>query len=146
MSMANITKARGPGRQKLDYPIAEQMLRAGATQQEVAEKFDVSQSAVSLAIRRGNIKHDTGFERLLPWHMRAEHVNLSIPRGLRLAMRVQRGDTEEMPEYLRREGEGFIRTLEELDAVIHYDPDTPPYWFRVPRRTGVDNGLIRELD
>lgn len=148
MSMANTTKARGSGRQKLDYSEAEQMLRAGATQQDVAEKFGVSQSAVSLAIRRGNIKHDTGFERLLPWHMRAEHVNLAIPRGLRLAMRVARRDaeSERMPEYLRREGEGFIRTLEELDAVIHYDPDTPPFWFRVPRRHGVDNGLIREID
>ena len=122
------------------------MLRAGATQQEVAEKFGVSQSAVSLAIRRGNIKHETGFERLLPWHMRAEHVNLAIPRGLRLAIRVQRGDTKDMPDYLRREGEGFIRTLEELDAVIHYEPDVAPFWFRVPRRHGVDTGLIREPD
>lgn len=145
MSMANKTKARS-GRQKLDYSEAEQMLRDGATQSEVAERFDVSQSAVSLAIRRGNIKHDTGFERLLPWHMRSEHVNLAIPRALRLAMRVQRGETEEMPEYLRREGEGFIRTLEDLDAVIHYDPDTAPFWFRVPRRHGVDDGLIRKPD
>lgn len=120
------------------------MLRAGATQTDVANKFGVSQSAVSLAIRRGNIKHDTGVERLLPWHMNREHINLAVPRGLRLAMRVQRGDTRDMPEYLRAQGEGFIRTLDEMDAVIHYDPEVQPFWFRVPRRPGIDKGLIRE--
>lgn len=143
MRMGN-KRVGGSGRQRLDYSEAEQMLRAGATQLEVAKKFDVSQSAVSLAIRRGRIKHDTGFERLLPWHMNSDHVNLSVPRGLRLAMRVQRGETEGMPEYLRQQGEGFLRTLDEMDAVIHYDPDVAPWWFRVPRRHGIDNGLIRE--
>lgn len=134
------------GKQRLDYSEAEQMLRAGATQQAVAEKFAVSQAAVSLAIRRGNIKFDTGYERRLPWRMKTEHVHLAIPRGLRLAMRVQAGETEGMPEYLRREGEGFIRTLDELDAVIHYDPDVAPHFFRVPRRHGIDEGLVREPD
>lgn len=145
MSMNKTSRPTG-GRQKLDYSEAEQMLRSGATQAEVADRFGVSQSAVSLAIARGRIHFETGYERLLPWRMRAEHVNLAIPRALRLALRVQRDDPEDqqMPEYLRREGEGFIRTLQELDAVIHYDPDTPPFWFRVPRRTGVDLGLVRE--
>lgn len=118
------------------------MLRSGATQQEVADHFGVRQAAVSLAIKRGNIKHDTGFERRLPWHMRKGHVNLSIPRSLRLAMRVQAG--EDMPEYLRRQGEGFIRTLDEMDAVIHYEPDVAPHFFRVQRRPGIDLGLVRE--
>ena len=144
MSMTRPTKTRGDGQQRLDYSEAEQMLRAGATQAEVADKFGVSQSAVSLAIKRGRIKFDTGFERLLPWNMKAEHINLSVPRGLRLAIRVQRGETEDMPPYLRAQGEGFLRTLEEMDAVVHYDPDVCPHWFRVPRRHGVDQGLIRE--
>ena len=135
---------RGAKQQLLDYSEAEQMLRAGATQQQVAAKFGVSQSAVSLAIKRGRIKFDTGFERLLPWNMKAEHINLSVPRGLRLAIRVQRGETEDMPPYLRAQGEGFLRTLEEMDAVVHYDSDVYPHWFRVPRRHGIDQGLIRE--
>lgn len=124
------------------------MLRQGATQHEVAEKFGVEQAAVSMAIKRGRIKFDTGFERRLPWRMKAEHVSLAVPRGLRLAMRVKEGgaEAERMPEYLRREGEGFIRTLDELDAVIHYDPDVAPYFFRVPRRHGIDEGLVREPD
>jgi hypothetical protein len=141
--MPNNTNPRRAGVQRLDYKEAEKMLRAGATQQEVADRFGVRQAAVSLAISRGNIKHDTGFERRLPWHMHREHVNLSIPRSLRLAMRVQAGE-EDMPEYLRRQGEGFIRTLDEMDAVIHYEPEVSPYFFRVPRRHGIDLGLIRE--
>ena len=120
------------------------MLRAGATQKEVADRFGVSPAAVSMAIERGNIKHDSGRERLLPWRMMPEHKNLSIPRALRLAERIQRGQAEDMPPYLRQIGEGFIRKLDELDAVIHYDPDVSPHWFRVPRRHGIDKGLIRE--
>lgn len=144
--MATNKRKRGSGTQRLDYKEAEQMLRAGASQGEVAERFGVSQAAVSMAISRGNIKHDTGREHLLPWRMRPEHSNLSIPRSLRLAERIRRGEAEEMPAYLRQLGEGFTRRLEELDAVIHYDPDVEPYWFRVPRRHGIDNGLIREPD
>ena len=137
---------RGQGAQRLDYSEAEQLLRAGATQREVADRFGVTQAAVSLAIARGNIKIDTGRERLLPWHMRPEHANLSVPRALRLALRVQRGKSDDMPPYLRQQGEGFIRKLESLDAVIHYDPECEPFWFRVPRRPGIDLGLIREPD
>jgi hypothetical protein len=99
---------------------------------------------VSLAIRRGNIKHETGFHRRLPWRMHPEHINLSIPRALRLAIRIQDGETADMPAYLKHQGEGFIRTLDEMDAVVHYDPEVAPFWFRVPRRHGVDEGLIRE--
>lgn len=130
----------------MDYKEAEQLLRAGATLTEVALKQGVTPAAVSLNITRGNIKFETGRKRMLPWHMKPEHRNMSIPRSLRLAERIQRGETEDMPDYLRQTGEGFIRKLEELDAVIHYDPDVEPYWFRVPRRHGIDRGLIREPD
>lgn len=143
MNMANTREGRRSGKQLLDYAEATKMLRSGATQQAVAQRFGVSQSAVSTAIKRGRIKHDTGFERRLPWHMKPEHVNLAVPRNLRLAMRLKAGDTD-MPAYLRQQGEGFLRTLEDAGAVIHYEPDIPPFWFRVPRREGIDEGLIRE--
>lgn len=122
------------------------MLRNGATQGDVAKKFGVSQSAVSQAIARGNIKFETGYQRRIPWKVRPEHSNLAIPRMLRLAERVRAGDTEGMPEYLRQSAEGFMRTLHEMDAVIHYEPEASPWWFRVPRRHGIDNGLVREPD
>jgi hypothetical protein len=145
MNMANTREGRSSGKQLLDYSEATKMLRAGATQTEVAQRFGVSQSAVSTAIKRGRIKFDTGFERRLPWHMKPEHVNLAVPRNLRLALRLKAGEGHTMPPYLRQQGEGFIRTLEETGTVIHYEPDVPPYWFRVQRREGIDEGLIREL-
>ena len=131
--------------QRIDYSEAEQMLRAGKTQQDVADKFGVGQSAVAAAISRGRIKIDTGFKKRLPWTIHKEHHSLAIPRALRLAMRVQEGDQTLSPE-LRKIGEGFLRKLEEMDAVVHYDPDVEPYFFRVPRRPGIDGGLVREPD
>lgn len=121
------------------------MLRAGATQQEVAERFGVGQSAVAAAIARGRIKHETGFRKRLPWVIKKEHHSLAIPRALRLAMRVQENDPALSPR-LRAIGEGFLRKLAELDVVVHYDPEVEPYFFRVPRRHGIDKGLVREPD
>lgn len=132
------------GAQRIDYAEATKMLRAGATQREVAERYGVSVAAVSAAIKRDRIKFDTGYRRILPWKMKTEHANLAIPRMLRLAERIRTGQDEGMPPYLRSQGEGFTRNLEAMGAVIHYDPEVPPYWFRVPRRDGIDKGLIRE--
>lgn len=121
------------------------MLRAGATQQEVADRFGVGQSAVAAAIARGRIKVDTGFTKRLPWRIKKEHHSLAIPRALRLAIRVRENDPDLSPQ-LRAIGEGFLRKLAELDAVVHYDPDVEPYFFRVPRREGIDKGLFYEND
>lgn len=132
------------GVQRLDYSEAEQMLRAGKTQSEVAEHFGVSQAAVSVAIARGNIKFDTGFKRRLPWTIKKEHSNLAIPRALRLALRLL--DGEELSPAMRKTAQGFLNKLEELDAVIHYDPDVEPFFFRVPRRSEIDHSLFREPD
>lgn len=134
------------GVQKLDYAEATKMLRAGGTQRQVADRYGVTVAAVSAAISRGRIKHETGYRRILPWRMKTEHTAMAVPRMLRLAERIRLGQDEGMPDYLRAQGEGFTRQLERMNAVIHYDPDLPPYWFRVPRREGIDTGLIREPD
>lgn len=130
------------GRQILDYKKAEQMLRSGKTQAEVAEAMGVSTSAVSVAIARGNIKHDSGYVRRLPWTVKKEHSNLAIPRALRLTMRLQ--DGEKLEPMYEKLATGFLRRLEEMDAVVHYDPDVAPFFFRVPRRAGIDKGLFRD--
>ena len=38
----------------------------------------------------------------------------------------------------------WTNRLEEMDAVVHYDPDVAPFFFRVPRRAGIDKGLFRD--
>lgn len=133
------------GVQLLDYSEAEQLLRQGMTQQEVGARFGVTQGAVAAAIMRGRIKVDRHNQRALPWAVRPEHRQLAIPRMIRIATRIERGD-KDIPPLLRKQGEGFLRVLEEMDAVIHYDPDVAPYFFRVPRRRGVDVGIFRNPD
>lgn len=140
-----MTAKRKYGVQRLDYNEAEQMLRSGKTQVEVAKHFGVSQAAVSVAIARGNIKFETGRHRLLPWKgIKVEHSNLAIPRALRLALRLEEG--VDLSPTQKIEAERFLRRLRELDAVIHYDPEVAPYWFRVPRRDGIDKSWFREAD
>ena len=126
----------------MDYKEAEKLLRSGKSQAEVAERMGVSPSAISVAIGRGNIKHDSGYQRRLPWRVKKEHSNLSVPRALRLALRLRAG--EELDPQYQRLARGFLNRLDEMDAVIHYDPDVAPFFFRVPRRPGIDKGLFRE--
>jgi hypothetical protein len=136
------------GRQRIDYSEAEQMLRAGATQQEVADRFGVTQPAVNRAIWRGRIK-DIAYDRSasdesgVPWHpVRPEHRSRYLVRMLRAATRRERG--EKSSPVLEAQLDSFLRQVEELDFVIHYDPDTADGFFRVPRREGIDTGLVRD--
>lgn len=119
------------------------MLRAGHSQTAVAERFGVTQAAISMAISRGRIKYETGVRRLLPWkNIRDEHLRLNVPRQLRAAMHLLAGDHQ--PPLVEAQARRFVEELQRMDAVIHYDPDVEPYWFRVPRRPGIDLGLVRE--
>lgn len=135
-----------PGR--IDYSEAEQMLRAGATQQEVADRFVVTQPAVYAAIKRGRIKgieydRATKEDSAVPWHpIRPEHRDRYLVRMLRAARRREAGLP--VSPVIDRQLDKFLVRLTELDAVVHYDPDTEQGFFRVPRRKGVDKGLVRE--
>lgn len=136
------------GRQRIDYSEAEQMLRAGKTQQEVADHFGVTQPAVNRAIWRGKIKdiaydRTTTDESAIPWHpVRPEHRSRYLVRMLRAAARRDRG--EQSAPVLEAQLDNFLKQVDELDFVIHYDPDTDDGFFRVARRAGVDKGLIRD--
>ena len=136
------------GRQRLDYAEAEQMLRAGATQQEVADRFGVSQPAVNRAIWRGRIK-DITYDRTntdetaIPWHpVRPEHRSRYLVRMLRAAARRDRG--EKSAPVIEAQLDNFLRQMDAMDCVVHYDPETEDGWFRVARRPGVDLGLVRD--
>lgn len=146
--MATTRRQPPTGAQRIDYKMAEQMLRSGATQREVAEKFGVTQAAISRAVTRGAIKHEyTSYAqgRSMPWHIREEHQNKYLARMLRAHHRKEQGLTSAPP--LERMLESFLRSAEEQDFVITYDPDTEDGFFRVPRRPGVDDlPLIRRDD
>jgi hypothetical protein len=136
------------GRQRIDYSEAEQMLRAGATQQEVADHFGVTQPAVNRAIWRGRIKNisydrSQTDETAIPWHpIRPEHRSRYLVRMLRAAARKDRG--EKSAPVIEAQLDSFLRQARELDFVVHYDPETAEGFFRVPRRPGVDTWLVRD--
>lgn len=136
------------GRQRIDYSEAEQLLRQGKTQEDVAETFGVSQSAVAVAISRGRIKFDYPTQakgKAMPWTIREEHQQRYLARMLRAYHRREQGLTNAPP--LERMLVTFLRSMEESDAVIHYDPELEEGFVRVKRRPGVDDHpLIRRDD
>ena len=127
----------------LDYNEADQLLRAGLSQREVAARYGVTQSAIAAARRRGMLKEgNTAYQSALPWRVRPEHLQLNVAKMLRCVYRLERG--EAIGESNRRAVDSFIAGLQASDAVIHYDPEVSPYFFRVPRRPGVDLGWVRD--
>ena len=138
---------RGAWAQKIDYSEAEQMLRAGATQQEVADHFGVSQGAVSNAIRRGALKADTNRpeRRAVPWSpVLPQHRDQYLVRMLRAAHRRDQGLGS--AAVIEAQLDKFLEAVERDGFVVDYRPDLDEKrgFVRVPRRQGVDEWLVRE--
>lgn len=134
------------GRQRIDYAEAEKMLRGGATQQQVAERFGVTQAAVHGAIRRGRIKGIT-YDRSnsetsgVPWHpIKPEHRDRYLVRMLRAAARRERG--EKSTAVIEAHLDKFLEAFEQADWVVDYDPVSG--FSRVSRRDGIDLGFVRD--
>jgi len=142
MSRKPLTR-RGEYHQKIDYSEAEQMLRAGATQQEVADKFGVTQAAVSNAVKRGMVDMEARRPegRAVPWSpISPEHRQDYLARMLRAAHRREQGLKSSSIWEARLDG--FLKSMDEGGWVVDYDPIEG--FRRVPRRLGVDKGLVRE--
>ena len=122
------------------------MLRAGMTQQDVAEHYTVTQAAVSLAIKRGHIKMDydrVGDDGMIPWApIKREHRGRYLVKMLRAARRRELG-LKNSPA-LEADLDLFLSSLTDNHAVVHYEPETEQGFFRVPRRDGVDTWLVRD--
>lgn len=82
--------------------------------------------------------------RIIPWDVREEHQTLLPMRMLQLEARRQR-KLALTPLQLRRH-ESWRQKLEEGNLVVHYEPETEQGFFYVPRREGVDTGLVRVPD
>lgn len=138
------------GRQKLDDKEVEQMLRAGKTQLEVVDIYrdrgvDISQSAISQAITAGRIKVDTNRNSGgIPWKLKPQHRHLNAARMLRTLARMDAGLA--VGKSLEEQARVWRAGLEEEGSVIAYDPDTEEGFWRVPRRPGIDLGLVRDPD
>lgn len=136
------------GKQKLDDKLVEQMLRAGKTQMEVVDYYrakgiEVTQSAISQAIKVGRIKIDTNRAGGgIPWKLKPEHRHLHAARMLRTLARLESG--RPIGKTLESQVESWVRGLQEEDSVIAYDPDTEEGFWRVPRRPGIDLWYYRD--
>lgn len=82
---------------------------------------------------------------LMPWKgIKREHLGNYHARMLRLLMRRQAGKPLS-DEDARRLG-SWLRDLEKVNGVVHYDPDYEYGFAVVPRRDEIDLSYVREPD
>ena len=131
-------------RQLPDPDEIRRMLERGKTQQQIADEYGTTKQAVSYHVRGRNLRPaPPRYDAYVPWQLRPEHRNSHTIHMLRAYARRTNG-LELNPVEAKRL-EGFIRRLEKLDAVVDYAPDDYEAGFAlVPRRHGVDKGLIYE--
>lgn len=78
----------------------------------------------------------------VPWRLRPEHVRSEAAKAIRFRARLDAGldVAEEDIARLRR----VEQRLANVGGVLAYDPESARGWLIVPRRPGVDNGIVRE--
>ena len=91
--------------------------------------------------RKGLDRRIARNDDLIPWEVSREHrwafplAMLRVEARRRAGMKLRDVDLKRLTSWKE--------SLAEQDAVVHYDPETEQGWFLVPRRTGIDNDLIR---
>lgn len=90
--------------------------------------------------RRGLEPRIVRDEALVPWEVREEHRHAQPLIMLRTLARDRAGYP--LAKGYRERLDSFLRYLEENDAVVHYDPDTPEGFHFVVRESG-DTDVIR---
>jgi hypothetical protein len=131
-------------------PTAEilKKLEQGWTHQQIAEWASqeagerVARATISVAIHRAGKTKPIRYSRELPWRVKDKHARKYHALMLRLQARFDRG--QRLSEEDQRKLASWRRALERDDAVVHYEPDTEPGWWKVRRRPGVDLWWIRE--
>lgn len=108
------------------------------------ENISVTRQAISAWRRRRGERKRQMAPRAIPWNLRPEHIMSEPARVVRWHARVERGDRLSHDERARYEK--ALNFLRERDLVFHYDPDTPEGWCLVPRRPGIDTGVVRVPD
>lgn len=108
------------------------------------ENVHVTKQAISNWRKRRGIEKATFAKSSFPWTLRPEHRSLEPAKVIRWHARVQRG--EPLTPSDRARYERALAHMRAGDLVIHYDPSTERGWMLVPRRKGVDKGIVREPD
>lgn len=113
------------------------------------ELFGYSPSAAAfskLAQRSGwRARVVRGTTPLIPWEYESRHGHGHFLRMLQLDQRERLGFEDPGPKG-RMQLRAFRKNLADNDAVVAYFPDTEEGFFLVPKRPGIDTGLIRNPD
>lgn len=105
------------------------------------ENIYVTRQAISAWRKRRGADMRPLSPKAVPWNLREEHRQTEPAKVIRWHARVERGEELSPADQVR-----YDRALEHLrahDLVFHYEPDTEQGWFLVPRRPGVDTGIVR---
>lgn len=131
--------------------LIDQLVRAGKSDADIRrylqehENITVTRQAISVwRKRRGDESRRPAMVKAIPWRLRPEHMMSEPARAIRWQARLDAGLPISEAEERR-----LAKVKAELDAVggvLVYDADHPAGWGVVPRREGVDLGLIREPD
>lgn len=129
----------------------EQWMREGKTDTQIVQLLQqhphfitVTRQAISAWRKRRGLQMRPQAPSAMPWRLRPEHRQMEPARVIRLRARLDRGETIPAEEQARLDK--AVEYLDSVGGVFHYDPDTLEGWFVVPRRPGVDTGLVRVPD
>ena len=136
----------GLWRPNIDRATLKRYVQLGLTQEEMVVRFREEtgetrgRAAFAVAMSRYGVKsikrrETKVFSETLPWRVKAEHANQYPARMLRALGRREAG--AKLPKAEAKRLDSWLKDLDEDNAVIHYDPDTPQGFWRVarPRRT-----------
>jgi len=133
----------------IDVPQLRQLSREGLSASQIVDRLESltgHRYSVTAVIRRqrgaGIPRTTVQHARAIPWRLRPEHMWTHWARMLRAASR--EGAGRPLTKTDARALTAFRKMLDDHDAVVYYDRDTTRGWWLLPRRAGVDLGLIRE--
>lgn len=136
-----------PGK-KLPDALIDRLTREGKTDREILEYLEkhenivTTRQALSIRRRRRGDGMRPAVTSSIPWKLRQEHTATEPARAIRWHARREAGlplsPTEE------RRLDRVVDHLAEVGGVLHYDPNLPDGWVIVPRREGVDTGIVRD--
>lgn len=120
----------------------------GFTQRQIAETYEVGESAVWKALQRAGYNEPVATYRdILPWEISDEHKATAIMERFRSIVKRDNGGVLRQDEEVRLRR--WLHELEVNDLVVNYHPDAPPNsasskggFYYVPK-SKQDDGIIR---
>jgi hypothetical protein len=121
--------------------------KEGKTYQEMQDLYLKKYNIETVPSMWGNFRRRRGLHRritrndeLIPWHVKAEH-RWAYPVAMLRAEARRRAGFDLNPETQGRLN-SWLKTLEDENLVVHYDPDTDDGFFYLHREDG-DDDIIR---